>query len=370
MLADRQDFGRPARGRSSAGAAGSAGGAADGGGGTPTGEPGAAANGSRYGAGVSATTSPLGTDRSLRLLLAREQRRGQRVVDEAEGRRGVGEANLRLRRRDVDVDRPGLRRQVQKDRGMPVHADRVARSLGDRARERAVLDRPGVHEEVLVAAARKRDRAAGRIARQPQRARPRLEGLELSESRAAEDLQDAGAPVDGRGRIHRLAPVGSQGEGDRRVGQRGLRDHRGHGARLGLRRERGTCGGPASSRRGSRSARRSRAAARPAPSRPCRRTRSAAAGPPGSSRPRSSASASRRRRSKAAPRRETRRCRRGRGRRRSRSSMSRGARARAARPPASCPNRRPGRGSGRRLRRRFRRRCAKRRRRARSPRAP
>ena len=119
---------------------------------------------------------------------------------------------------------------------MAVEADRVARGLRHRLRERAVLHRPAVDEEVLVPPARKRHRAARGVARKAQRTRARVEGLELAEGRAPEDLQDPRAAIDRGGRVERLAAVRAQGEGDGVVRERGLR-HRGrHRARLGFRR--------------------------------------------------------------------------------------------------------------------------------------
>ena len=72
------------------------------------------------------------------------------MVDETVGGAGVGEAHLRLGRRDVDVHGAPSARQEEEHRRVPVGPDRVARGLPDRAGERAVLDRPPVDEKVLV----------------------------------------------------------------------------------------------------------------------------------------------------------------------------------------------------------------------------
>ncbi len=117
---------------------------------------------------------------------------------------------------------------------MAVDPYRVARGLGDGPEEGPVLDRPAIDEEILVPPARKGDRAAGRVARQAQRARSRLESLQLPERRAAEDLEDPGSPVHGGRRLEGLARVGAERERDGRIAERGLGDGCRHRARLGL----------------------------------------------------------------------------------------------------------------------------------------
>src|SRR5450755_4699743 len=118
---------------------------------------------------------------------------------------------------------------------MPVGAYGVAGRLADRAGKRAVLDGPAVREEILEPAAREGDGAAGDIARDPQRAGPRLERLELAQGLAAEDLQDPGGPIHGGRRVEKLAAGRPERERDGGVRQRRARHRRGRGATLRLR---------------------------------------------------------------------------------------------------------------------------------------
>ena len=118
---------------------------------------------------------------------------------------------------------------------MAIEADRIARRLRDRPRQRAVLHRPAVDEKVLVPPTRKGHRAARGIARQAQRARSRLAELELPEGRAAEDLEDPGPPIDRGRRVERLAPVRAQGKRDGVVRECCFGHGRRHRARLRLR---------------------------------------------------------------------------------------------------------------------------------------
>ena len=90
---------------------------------------------------------------------------------------------------------------------MAVGSDGVLAGLPDRPRDGAVLDRPAVDEEELEPARGERDRSARRVAHDAQRARLRLEHLELAQRRPAEDLEDARAPVDRGRRVQRLPAV-------------------------------------------------------------------------------------------------------------------------------------------------------------------
>jgi len=74
----------------------------------------------------------------------------------------------------------------------------------------------------------------GRVARQLQRSGPRVERLELAESRAAENLQDPRAAVHGGRSVHRLPAVGAERERHRGIRQGRLRDDHGDGAGFGL----------------------------------------------------------------------------------------------------------------------------------------
>ena len=235
----------------------------------------------------------------------------------------------------------------------------------------AVLDRTAVDEEILVAARGERHRAARREARDaqpparasnstrsPSVSRPKTWRMRAARSTAA-GASSTGDPSSAR----RTRPTGSRA---RRASRRPRRPGPRPPATTG------TCGAPASARRGPRRARPSRAGARPARPRPLRRSRSAGAIAFGrravGGRERSAA---RPRRSTGAPRRGTRSC--GTA---SRSLVGRDLRRRVpldGEPrvlgaTSRCRRRAPA--CARCRRRRARPRCAMRRRRARSRRAP
>src|SRR5687768_6337645 len=117
---------------------------------------------------------------------------------------------------------------------MPVGPDRVARRLADRAGDGAVFDRPPVDEYVLEAARGKRDRPPGHEPENFERARSRLEGLDLAQRLTAEELEDPRGPVDGRRQVEGLAGARPEGERDGRVREGRPRDGRGRGAPLRL----------------------------------------------------------------------------------------------------------------------------------------